>query len=200
MLKNNDLKIKTMLAGFAFCLTLLLLLFFLHSSTPVSADQSPVNASAGSADDPLITLSYINKVYTPMLSRAIDSAIADSLKAVNDKLKDADSQTLNVPDISGGSNSPDVSGAYIVLELKKGQRVRANSESLEVILRQGGTALVISQYKEQGIADLTSGTELLDGVGLPVNHALLIPRADGRGIYVTSSVAYIMVRGDYEIY
>ena len=198
MLKNKDWKIKTILASFAFCLVLLASVF-LHSSAPVSgAEQSA--AAAGSADDPLITLSYINKVYTPALSKTIDNAITESLKPVNDKLKDLASSFSSVSNISNNSNNSGVSSAYIVLEMKKGQKIRAKSESLEIILRQGGTAAVISQYRDQGIADLTDGAELLNGTALPVNHHLLIPRADGRGISVTSSVAYVMVRGDYEIY
>ena len=185
MLKNNDLKIKTIIVAFAFCLVLLTPVF-LNSSSPVSGADSPANASAGSADDPLITLSYINKVYTPQISKTID-----------DKLREIATGSAGVSTVSSNSNA---SGSYSVLELKNGQRVRAKSESLEIILRQGGTASVISPHKDQGIADLTSGAELLNGTALPVNHSLLIPRADGRGIYVTSSVAYVMVRGDYEIY
>ena len=186
MLKNNDLKIKTIIIAFAFCLVLLTPVF-LNSSSPVSGADSPANASAGSADDPLITLSYINKVYTPQISKTID-----------DKLREIAAGSAGVSTAS--SSNSNASGSYSVLELKNGQRVRAKSESLEIILRQGGTASVISPHKDQGIADLTSGAELLNGTALPVNHSLLIPRADGRGISVTSSVAYVMVRGDYEIY
>ena len=223
-LKNNDLKIKTVLIAFAFCFVLLLS-FFLHASSPVnSADQPVSNAAAGSADDPLITLSYINKVYTPMLSKAIDDAIANNINVLNNRLKDLEAaynklnlsnNTANTADSAGSTPPPTVppasddlkasnvsnaSGAYIVLELKKGQCVRAKSESLELILRQGSTASVVSPHKEQGLVDLTAGVELLNGNNLSVNHSLLIPRADGRGIIVTSAVAYVMVRGDYEIY
>ena len=42
-------------------------------------------------------------------------------------------------------------------------------------------------------------TELLGGTEVPVNAYCLVPRGDGRGIVCTSEVAYVMVRGKYEI-
>jgi len=188
MQKNNDLKLKSILVllAFVFAMTLSVLL-----NVSVSADPANSYAAAGSSGDPLITegymLKYINKVYTPQLSQTIDRAIADSLKSVNAKLSALDSTESN-------------SGSYILIEMTKGQKLRAKSGTLELILRPGGTASVISDSNIQGIADLTSGDELLNGNSLPVNHSLLIPRADGRGIYITSAAAYVLVRGDYEIY
>ena len=45
-----------------------------------------------------------------------------------------------------------------------------------------------------------TGAAQADGGELPINHLLIVPRADGRGISVSSEKAYLMVRGDYEIY
>ena len=195
MLKNNDLKIRAILVSFAFCLVLILSVCL---SLSVNANQAGSNAAAGSADDPLVTLSYINKVFKPQ----IDQMVSDKLKDFNP----SDSNSASAP--PPASDQPvqaevvpeTVSVSYTVLELTRGQRVRAKSGSLEIILRPGGTAVVLSQYQGQGIADLTTGEELLNWVGLPANHSLIIPRADGRGIAVTSPIAYVLVRGDYEVY
>jgi len=159
--KLKEYKTKTLLVALAFCIA------FAGSaaldfSARANASQSAANAAAGSADDPLITLSYLNSVLA----------------------------------FAGNSGS----GSYIVLELSRGQRVRAKNDSIEIILRPGGAASVISQYAALGVADLTSGTELLDGEDLPINHLVLIPRADGRAIIVTSDKAFVMARGDYEIF
>ena len=93
--------------------------------------------------------------------------------------------------------SPDA--AFEVVHLTHGQRLRSRDGSLELILRSGA-ASVISREAEQGIADMTGGGDLLHGESIPRNHYLLIPRADGRAVSVTSIDAYLMVRGDYEIY
>ena len=189
------LKVKSRLfaVSLVFCL-ILALPVFLNSSIPVSGAET--NAAAGSADDPLVTLSYINKVLKPSLE---ESVLKAANQAIADKLKDftvsAPSNQQNTYILSEGASS-----SYLTLELAKGQRLRVKEGSLELILRPGSSAVVISNFQTQGIADLTTGDELLNGDNLPINHSLLIPRNDGRGISITSVIAYVMVRGDYEIY
>ena len=221
MVKNNDFKLKTILVALAFGLALILTVFL---NLSVSADPSAnSNAAAGSADDPLVTLGYINKVYMPQVSQTIDKAISDKLKSINDKIDALNSKVaaLSSSGSSGSSSTPGTtspkepqpppvqnvyvmpdaaSTSYVVLELAKGQKLRVKEGTLELILRPGGTAVVVSDYKTQGIADLTAGDEILNGKNLPINHSLLIPRNDGRGIKITSVIAYVMVRGDYEIF
>jgi len=196
------LKFKLFSAALVFCLVLALPLFF-SSSIPVSGAE----ASAGSADDPLVTLSYINKVFKPQ----IEQLIAEKLKDFNPGANSAPS-TPSTPSVTSPPSAPSTgsgpaiqmpagaSVSYVTLELTKGQKLRSKEGSLELILRPGSGAVVISKFQTQGIADLTTGDELLNGKSLPINHMLLIPRNDGRGISVTSVIAYVMVRGDYEIY
>jgi len=181
MLKNNDFRMKSVLIAMAFMFALALSAL-LHLSLPVSGAETNANAAAGSADDPLVTLSYVNK------------AISEALNGNQSQANQNQNQNLYVMSAEASASS------YDVLELTKGQRVRAKSGSLELILRPDGKAEVISEYITQGIADLTTGGELLNGKSLPTNHSLLIPRADNRGILITSVIAYVMVRGDYEIY
>jgi len=210
MLKKRNINFKIILAAFTCCI-LMMLPVFINSSASVNAGDS-ASGSAGSADDPLVTLSYINKVFKPQIDKDIDNAVEQKVtqiatQIVTDKLKDfTPNQNANVPQTTEPPvyntyvMSDAASSSYVVVELTKGQKLRVKSGSLELILRPGGTATVISEYKTQGIADLTTGDELLNGKSLPINHSLLIPRADGRGITITSVIAYIMVRGDYEIY
>ncbi|MCL1858854.1 MAG: hypothetical protein FWF92_06435 [Oscillospiraceae bacterium] len=199
MLRNNNLKFKLILVSLAFCLVLILSVFL--GSSVTGADQ-PANAAAGSADDPIVTLSYINKVFKPQIEQLISDKLKDFKPAASTSTSaSTPAPATTEPTIQNTYIMSDAaSSSYIVLELTKGQKLRVKSGSLEIILRPGGVATVISDYKSQGIADLTTGDELLNGKSLPINHALLIPRADGRGISITSVIAYIMVRGDYEIF
>ncbi len=65
--------------------------------------------------------------------------------------------------------------------------------STELILR-GGEAVVISG--ENGLCDVTSGVDLVNGQAVPYNHLLITPVGDGRGVYVSYD-AYLMIRGGY---
>jgi len=88
--------------------------------------------------------------------------------------------------------------SFQLVELTQDQRIRAKSGSLELIVRPGSRARVTAQ-NGTGIADVTAGKELMGGDNAPVNHLLVIPRADRRGLVILSATAYILIRGDYEI-
>jgi hypothetical protein len=88
---------------------------------------------------------------------------------------------------------------FETIRLMRNQRIRAASGTLEIIARPGAWASVMSIHRDLGIADITSGRELLHGETAPINHLLIIPRADNRGLLIHSEVAYILVRGDYTI-
>jgi len=75
----------------------------------------------------------------------------------------------------------------------------ANSGTVEIIIRPGGRARVTTPYTNRGLINLTSGQEHLGSALVPINSLLLIPRADRRGLVILSDVAYVLVRGDYEI-
>lgn len=144
-------------------------------------------AKVGTASDPLITLSYLQNVAMPQLESSLLSKLTAGSVSQPSNNNAAAAQTQT----SGGS--------YSVLELTRGQTVTSKNDSIEIIIRPGTVASAVSPFADQGLADLTDGTELLNGKNLPINHILLVPRNDGRGIMITSSKAYIMVRGDYEI-
>ena len=88
-------------------------------------------------------------------------------------------------------------GQYVIVYLTKGQKLLPTA-SAELVLRSG-SATALAPDTTQGLSDLTSGSEIYKGSSVTKNHQLLVPRADGRGIVITSNEAYVMVRGDYEI-
>ncbi|MDK2927907.1 MAG: hypothetical protein PWR31_1598 [Bacillota bacterium] len=98
----------------------------------------------------------------------------------------------------GSDADPLVAKSYVdrlavlqVLELESGQTVRA-AAGTELILRAGRAAAVTSP--QGGLADLTAGRDIQAGEAVPVNHLLLIPRGDGRGLKALTP-AVILVRG-----
>ena len=140
-----------------------------------------VNAdnSYSTENDPLVTLSYVEKIKGQILNELLEELNTDSL----------------VMDTN-------VSVGYEVLEVAAGNKIMA-ANSCEIIFRSGKANVVVTSEANKensiGLSDITGGAELLHGDAVPGNHYIIIPRGDGRGIEITSEVAYLMIRGEYEI-
>ncbi len=146
-----------------------------------AAILSPV--AAGAADyiaenDPFITLSYLQEVFAPSFSEQIKAEIAG-------EAEEKPTETISV--------------GYEVIELSKGQILTSENGTVELIVRPGSSAVVISDIPDNGLSDISEMKEITDGCEVGINHALIIPRNDGRGIEITSDKAYVLVRGDYKI-
>ncbi len=84
---------------------------------------------------------------------------------------------------------------YVPLQLQPGQSL-IGDEGTEIILRSGeGTAI---DNGANGVSDISGGRDLMSGMKVELNHLLLIPRGDGRGIKV-STEAWVLIRGSYTI-
>ncbi len=110
----------------------------------------------------------------------------------------------------GGDGDPVISLSYLeqifkpelteqmsfkVVSLSKGQTLDCKAGA-ELILRMG-TADIVATAKG-GLADVTAGTDLSNGMHMPSNHHLIVPVGDGRGVMATSD-CLVMVKGEYEI-
>ena len=140
--------------------------------------------------DPLISLSYL----TQFKANEIDPKLA-ALQTQVSSLE----ETLQMLLSTGFPGTSDTgAGVYTVVQLAAGQRVIAG-ESCEIILRSGTATVTLSAESLGGISDITAGVDLAAGVSVETNHLLLVPRNDGRGILITSEVAFIMIKGAYTI-
>ncbi len=154
-----------------------------------------------SANDPLVSLSYITDVFKPQIDTQIN-ALKTEINTLKNEINALKGNPTTPPTNSAPTVPADEYG-YEVIFLEEGDRLFADA-ALDVVLRSG-SAKVISPFNEegskQGINDYTTGDELLHGDAVSLNHFLLIPRGnDGRGIEITSSYgSYVIVRGDYEI-
>lgn len=161
----------------------------------LSAGALTVAAAYDSATDPLVTYSFLRDVFKKEIIAEIDTRF-EELK--NDYQPSSDKTSDNSNDFFPGKT--DFSQAlqnYEVIELTSGDALYA-AGVCEIILR-AGKANCIAPDANQGIADVTDSTEILNGVSLTKNHYCLIPRGDGRGVYAASESVFIMVRGDYTI-
>ena len=108
-------------------------------------------------------------------------------------------QTEQQPSNTGDTSQTVVieSNALFVVEFVMAGQSLIVEESGEVILRSG-SATAIGNAGGNGISDVTTGVDILQGEVVPWNHLIIIPRTDGRGLYITQD-AYIMVKGHYSI-
>ncbi len=167
-----------------------------------------------SDEDPLITLSYLTEIIMPNFKDEVTAEytklVTESIATFSKQLDSGNTETdssydENRGDISGddgdsnGENVITSDNSYTLIELSVGQKLFANSAT-EIIVRPGSIVSAISPFENQGIADITNGIEILNEHEVPINAYCIIPRGnDGRGLYVHSDKAFIMIRGEYTV-
>lgn len=147
----------------------------------------------GSAGDPLVSKSYVEELIHD-LQNGWKSQIAGLAEKtyVDQKIAQVSQQT--------GSNVADKAYvdqrmAFEVVNLPAGHRI-IGSAGTEIVLR-GGKAIAIAS-QQGGLLDVTAGTDIFQGISIPANHLLAVPRDDGRGLFATAD-AILMVKGGYTI-
>ncbi len=133
----------------------------------------------GSEEDPVITLSYVEKRF-------------EQMKYYIDQKAEEFSNSNNETSTGGTTANGAV---FEVVFVEKGKFLYLG-ESTELILRSGKATVIASS--SGGITDVTIGKDLKSGEEMPSNHLLIIPRNDGRGANVILD-SYFMVKGSYTI-
>lgn len=153
----------------------------------------------GSETDPLVSKSYVDKKTEEAKSISVlnTSKIENIEKNVETIKTDIKNIKNDINDQNNSNESTTSTGEkFKVLELKKGQVIIAE-ESTEIIVRTG-TVNAIGN-KNDGISDITEGVDLKTGEQIKLNHLIIIPRSDGRGIEVKSNSTFIMIKGRYSV-
>ena len=132
-------------------------------------------AEAGSAADPLVTLSYLNDTFLGTVMQKVDQKIA----ARNSQIG-----------VSSGT-----AASFAVVTLSSGQTLKG-SVGCEVMLRVGGAVCVASA--NPGLVDETSGATLTGGGALVQNHLYMMTFED-RGVKAGSATVKLLVRGTYTV-
>lgn len=85
--------------------------------------------------------------------------------------------------------------SYETISLEAGQKL-IGGLGTEIIVRSGEATAI--DNGANGISDVTGGKDLMTGTQVELNHLLLTPRDDGRGIYA-QTIIWVMVRGEYTV-
>ncbi len=141
-------------------------------------------ADAGSSSDPLVTKSYVDT--------KVNELKAQITSLTNNNSNTNTGNTNTTTDTSNNASS----SQYQVVLVPKGSKI-IGGEGTEMILRSG-TATIVSPTSN-GLVNMTTGVDALNGTSVPKNNLMIVPRADGRGFNVTADNTNVMVRGSYEI-
>ncbi len=182
------------------------------------AGMGAIAAEYGGKDDPLITLSYIEKVLLPKAKEDVEDQLSDALKDfadtvddnsgdirtyidkklrsfasgdVDDELIEAIAQAI-VEQNDGSVSAGEVSWA--VIQVPAGGTVVCEV-GVQAILRQGQATCMAGGTP--GLIDLSNGETLENGGALAANH-LYTASIQGRGIYSAQGCT-LLIAGSYTI-
>lgn len=155
----------------------------------ITAQGAGATGQAGTADDPVVTKSYV------------DQQIQKALGGGGSTTPTTPTNPTTPPTTTNPSDNKEtttVENTVSVVTLKPGEKLIAKAGT-EFIVRSGKG--VIYSEDANGVADLTDGKDIANGQAAGNNHLLSFPR-DGRGIMVQEGNKYnliVMVRGGYSI-
>ena len=154
-------------------------------------------ATAGSQNDPLITLGYLENIFAPQVEEQVDSAVEaeqDALRQDLDQaIEDWDEQVRDA--IGEGGSGETSNSVFQVVTLSQGQTL-VGDVGCEVMLRIGSAVCVSSG--SPGLIDVSAGTTLADGQALETNHLYMVTIAT-RSVQATSNTVRVLVRGPYTV-
>ncbi len=177
----------------------------------IAISAAYIALAAGGAEDPLITLSYLESVLLPALkadqqaqvevlhAEAVEKLrleFGDGTVSPEDQTDGTEGETTP-PDGMGTGETAPVASEYIAIELFEGETIRGSGGAIEVLLRTG-EFIGVDPVGDK-IVNMTQGIEMLDGELLFLQNLYMVPRADGRGMRCATPSGWLLVRGSYEI-
>ena len=168
-------KSKKMMIAFI-CVGILTLAFMLTTA----AIPAP-----GSAEDPLVTRSYVVRLISELTGIQGGGALTQQ------QMDTIVNEVVNRLGATGVA-----SDIFTPVHMTSGQTLFGH-EGTELILRSGSA--IVQASGVDGLANVTSGIDQTVGEVVERNHLLIVPRADGRGVHATSDV-WILVKGSFTIH
>ncbi len=182
---------------------------------------SNASSQLGSADDPVVTKSYVDQQIQKALGGNLNSGTSNSSSgslannnsntssgtknnsssSSNNSSSSSNTSNSNTGAATGSSSNSASTSATTkidIVELRPGKTLIA-AAGTQIIVRHGNAS--VYSVDTNGIVDVTAGTDLGGNQTIANNHLLLFPR-DGRGVMVTAnqtSNATLMVIGSYDV-
>ena len=146
--------------------------------------------SPGGQGDPLVTLSYLEQVYTGYISDLLRKEMDTQAQTIQAGLEE------RIAALEEASRQARIVSAstYQLVTLEAGQTL-LGGRGVELILRIGEAA--VTAQNSPGLVDLTSAGSLEDGQSLEKNHLYMITIPEN-GVRA-SDHAVFLVRGEYVV-
>ena len=157
-----------------------------------------LNASAqpGDISDPLVSKAYVDNQI-----EQLKSLIANTPRVSAGGVMTQEDRDLIISDLLGyiyddlyrePVRAQDGVTPYEAVFIEIGKTLIAESGT-EMILRSGGAVAVTGV---NGLCDVTVGADIVDGMNIPLNHLLIVPASDGRGMKFYKD-SWLMIKGAY---
>ena len=177
-----------------------------------------IAAEYGSQSDPLVTLSYIEKVLLPNAQKDVDKSVSNAMEDFEDALSDSNKSIQSYIDkklrsfASGDVDDELIDAIAASVVEQMGGNVTAGEVSWSVVQVPAGSTVVCDVGVQAvlrvgqavcvaagspGLIDLSNGETLANGGALAANH-LYTASIQGRGIY-TAQGCTLLIAGSYNI-
>lgn len=124
-------------------------------------------AAGGDSADPLISLDYLQSVFSAKVDAAADSRLDASDRSAYAKAEEAWRAALAAAEANAGAQRADV---FTEAQLKQGDLLTGPT-GLQVVVLAGE---VTAQFPSGAVIDVTSGSEIKSGAQLSANHRYLV--------------------------
>ena len=165
---------------------------WIGSVLTTGASGLPLSGNPGSAEDPLVTKSYVDE----QIRRALSGGTVGGTGSGGASSAQVAALEARISQLEKELAEAKSAVSYNVVRLQAGHMLLGASGT-EMVVRNGQA--YIHSNPENGIPDLTDGVDLKADTLVPNNHLLLIPR-EGRGIKVMPDYkysVYVTVKGEY---
>lgn len=149
-------------------------------------------AAGADASDPLVSLSYLQGLFSQSVGTAVDSKLAASDDAVRSDLQKSLSDLTSSVEAAAGQN---YAPSAIEAAMKEGDSI-AGPTGLTVIPLAGSIAVTVSYGT---VVDATDGTEVASGSTLIPNHRYIVAESSLAHFAAASPTAILSYQGHYGI-
>jgi septal ring factor EnvC (AmiA/AmiB activator) len=155
-------------------------------------------AEPGTDENPLVSQDYVDAKVNETNSKIneTDSKINESNSKIDESNSKINELTASIDTLKQQLQQLQDHGTkFEIVNIKAGQKVIAGA-SAEIVLRSGKATAIAGTAG--GVSDLISGKDLKTGNSITINHLLLVPVDDGRGLKATTEI-WILIKGTYTV-